>query len=118
MKKNILFLTLILFSLFISSCKYDFILPDYVPPVKSGVSFTTQILPILTEKCVSCHATQAPQMTAAVAYAQLVPQYVSTATPESSVFYINASSGNHFARVTSVQAATILTWITEGAKNN
>lgn len=121
MKKNTVYLVLILFSLFISGCKYDFILPEYVPPVDNGgepIKFATQVVPILADKCNSCHATQAPLMNAAVAYGQLVPQYVNTANPESSKLYINASSGNHYAKVSATQAAIILAWITEGAIKN
>lgn len=117
MKKNTVYLVLILFSLFISGCKYDFILPEKVPEV-TDVKFATQVVPILADKCITCHVTQAPLMNAAVAYAQLVPQYVNTASPESSKLYINASSGNHYAKVSATQAALILAWITEGANNN
>jgi len=120
MKRRNIFLILALSSLFFTGCKYDFILPvPPTPPVDNGgnpISFSTQVVPILAEKCVSCHATQAPLMNAAVAYAQLVPQYVNTASPESSKLYINASSGNHYAKVSASQAAIILAWIKEGAK--
>jgi len=121
MKKHSIFLILILFSLFISGCKYDFIIPVEVPVVDNGgkpISFASQIVPIFADKCISCHATQAPQMNAAVAFAQLVPQYVNTGSPETSKLYINASSGNHYAKVSATQAALVLTWIKEGAKNN
>lgn len=121
MKKNILFFVLILFSLFIGGCKYDFILSVEVPPVDNGgqpISFATQIVPIFAEKCNSCHNAQAPVLTADVAYSKLVPQYVNTATPASSKVYVNASAGTHYAKVSATQAALILQWITEGAKNN
>ena len=118
MKKHPIFSILILFSLFISSCKYDLVLPEVVPPVVKDVSFATDIVPIFAAKCISCHSAQAPQLKADVAYSQIVPKYVNTATPESSVIYINASSGKHYATVSATQAAIILKWITDGAKNN
>ena len=121
MKKNSIFYTIILVTLLFTGCKYDFIIPVETPVIDNGgkpISFATQVVPILADKCISCHATQAPVMDAAAAYAQLVPQYVSTASPESSKLYINASSGNHYAKVSTTQAALILTWIKEGAKNN
>lgn len=121
MKKRIIFFILILLALFVGGCKYDFILPEAVPVVDNGgkpISFSTQVVPILAEKCVTCHSSQSPQMNASVAFAQLVPNYVNTASPESSKFYINASSGNHYAKVSAAQAAIILQWIKEGAKNN
>jgi len=121
MKKHPIYLILILFSLFISSCKYDTILPVVVIPV-NNVSFATQVAPIFStgNKCTSCHKPGAtsPDLTLADAYASIVPQYVSLTTPESSVVYVNASSGNHKATVTATQAALILQWIKEGAKNN
>jgi len=121
MKKHSIFLILILLSLFIGGCKYDFIIPVETPVIDNGgkpISFATQVVPILADKCISCHATQVPLMDATAAYAQLVPQYASTASSESSKLYINASSGNHYAKVSATQAALILTWIKEGAKNN
>ncbi|HEY3371734.1 MAG TPA: cytochrome c [Prolixibacteraceae bacterium] len=119
MKKHNLFLILILFSLATISCKYDFVLPEVVAPV-SNVSFSQDITPIFEAKCTVCHKTgvQAPDLTAANAYSQIVPAFVNTASPETSVIYINASSGNHAAKVSATQAAKILQWITEGAKNN
>jgi len=121
MKKHSIFFILILFSLFIGGCKYDFVLPVEEPVVNPGgepVSFSTQVLPILTDRCVLCHSTQAPTMGASVAYAQLVPKYVNTASPASSKFYTIPTSGTHGATVSAAQGALILQWITEGAKNN
>lgn len=121
MKKQSIFLILILLALFLNGCKYDFILPVEVPPVDNGgqpVSFATQIVPIFTEKCIECHKTQAPLMNADIAYNQLVPKYVNTSIPASSKIYSVPSSGAHYARTSAVQSALILKWITEGAKNN
>lgn len=121
MKKRAIFLILILFSLFINGCKYDFILPVETTPINNGgqpISFATQIVPIFADKCITCHNTQAPLLTADVAYAQIMIKDVNTASPASSKLYINASSGNHYAKVSATQAALILQWITEGANNN
>ena len=121
MKKYSIFLILVLLSLFLNSCKYDFVLPVEVPVVNPGgqpVSFSTQVVPILTDKCILCHSTQSPTMGASVAFTQLVPGYVNTASPASSKLYVNATSGTHGATVSAAQGAVILQWITEGAKNN
>jgi hypothetical protein len=121
MRKQSIFLILILLALFLNGCKYDFILPVETPPIDNGgepISFATQIVPIFTEKCNSCHNSQAPMMSASAAYTQLMPAYVNTASPASSKLYVNAGSGSHYAKVSSTQAALILQWITEGAKNN
>jgi hypothetical protein len=109
-----------LFALLLVGCKYDFILPEEVAPIDNTnpISFATQIVPIFAEKCTSCHNTQAPVLTAAVAYSQLGSTYVNTASPASSKVYINATSGTHYAKVSASQGALILAWITQGAKNN
>ncbi|HAQ19541.1 MAG TPA: hypothetical protein DCR40_09965 [Prolixibacteraceae bacterium] len=120
MKKHSIFLLIVLLSLFVVGCKYDFILPEEVPPIDNSkpISFATQIAPIFAEKCNSCHNNQSPKLTADVAYAQLVPSYVNTGTPASSKIYTVPSSGSHYAKVSATQSALILAWITEGAKNN
>lgn len=120
MKKQTIFLILILFSLFLNSCKYDFIMPEVVAPIDTTkpTSFATQIVPIFADKCISCHNTQAPVLTADVAYAQLVPNFVNIASPSSSKIYINATAGTHYAKVSAAQGALILQWIKEGANKN
>jgi hypothetical protein len=123
MKKHSLFLILIVFALFIGGCKYDFILPDYVPPVESGVSFATQVAPIFStgEKCTSCHKSgeTAPDLTSENAYNQIVPQYINTSAPESSeILTVPGSSAHSWVDYTATERAIILTWITEGANNN
>ena len=120
MKKHPIFLLIVLLSLFVVGCKYDFILPEEVPQIDTSkpVSFSTQIAPIFAEKCISCHNNQSPKLTADVAYSQLVPSYVNTATPASSKIYTVPSSGTHYAKISATQAALILAWITDGAKDN
>ena len=122
MKKRTIFLILILFSLFISGCKYDFIIPAEVPVITTPPTFALEIAPIFSNgnKCTACHnGGQEPDLRAANAYAQLVPKFVNTASPASSPVYINALPGSsHFAQTTATEAAMILAWITDGAKNN
>jgi len=120
MKKHSIFFILILFSLFIGGCKYDFVLPEVVPDIDQDepISFSSQIVPIFAEKCISCHDAQSPMMGANVAHSQLVPKYVNTANPASSEIYTVATSGNHYAKVSATQGALILKWITEGANKN
>lgn len=120
MKNYCIFLILVLSSLFLNSCKYDFVMPEVVPDIDQDepVSFSSQVVPVFSDKCISCHDTQSPIMTANVAYSQLVPKYVNTANPASSKIYTVATSGDHYAKVSATQGALILQWITEGAKNN
>jgi len=125
MKKRTIFLISILLSLFLNSCKYDFILPEVVPPVTGTVSFSTQVAPIFSAggKCTSCHNTggQAPDLSAANAYASIVPGLINTASPEQSLIYsfpAPATSTHTWKKYTAGEAAIILAWITDGAKNN
>jgi hypothetical protein len=117
MKKLTILPVLLISLLIFSGCKYDFILPEEVPVV-NDVKFSTQIVPIFAEKCVLCHNSQTPVMTSDVAYSQLVPNYVNTTAPSSSKIYTVPTSGTHGATLSAAQAALILQWITEGAKNN
>lgn len=123
MKKYSIFLILIMVSLFLGSCKYDFILPEEVPVIDNGgdpISFATQIAPIFAAKCTECHKAgdKSPDLTAANAYSQISTKYVNTASPANSKIYTVPTSGTHYAKVTAAQGALILKWITEGAKNN
>jgi len=122
MKKSYIFLLSLLFALFLNGCKYDFILPEKVPVITTPPTFALQIAPIFSSgnKCTSCHnGAQEPDLRATSAYSQLVPKYVNTASPASSKIYMNALPGSsHFEHVTATQAAWILAWITDGAKNN
>lgn len=117
MKKSNIFLVFIVSLLIFSGCKYDFILPEEVPVV-NDVKFSTQIVPIFTQKCNLCHDQQTPILTSDVAYSQIVPNYVNTAAPSSSEIYTVPTSGTHGATISTAQAALILQWIKEGANNN
>jgi len=126
MKKSTIFFASILLALSVISCKYDFIIPVEVPVIDNGgnpISFSTQIAPIFStgNKCTSCHKTgsQAPDLSAASAYAQIMPKYINTATPEQSLIYSFPGSSSHsWKGYTATEAATLLAWIKEGAKNN
>jgi hypothetical protein len=129
MKKRPIFLILILFSLFLGSCKYDFILPEPTVPIDNGgnpISFATQIAPIFSagNKCTACHNTggQSPDLTAANAFTQITAKYLNTTTPEASPIYVFPSptntTGHTWKKYTANEAALVLAWIKEGAKNN
>ena len=125
MKKSSIFLILILVSLLINGCKYDFILPEVVPPITTPPTFATQVVPIFTNanKCTACHKTggEAPDLTAANAYASIVPGLVNAAAPAQSLIYsfpLATSSTHNWKKYTASEAAIILAWLTDGAKNN
>jgi len=128
MKKRTIFLISVLFALFMNGCKYDFIIPVTVPPVDNGgnpVSFSTQIATIFStaNKCIACHKPggESPDLTATAAYSQITSKYVDAGTPENSKIYSIPSpttSAHSWKKYTAGEAALVLAWIREGAKNN
>ena len=118
---------LVLFTILISGCRYNFIVPEEtVDPNPGGepVSYATQVQPIFTAKCIECHKQggTAPNLTAGSSYNQVVPAHVDLAKPEESDIYkypSPTSTSLHTWRKYSTNEATlVLTWIKEGAKNN
>ena len=125
MKKRLIFLITVLLSLFVAGCKYDFILPVPEVPVTGDVSFATQVAPIFSTggKCTSCHKPggQSPDFTAGAAYTSIVPALVNTGTPAQSMIYTfpGPTTATHtWKKLSAGEAAIILQWITQGAKNN
>jgi mono/diheme cytochrome c family protein len=127
MKKRSIFLILVLFTILITGCKYNFIVPEEVtPPNPDGqpVLFSTQIQPIFTAKCIECHKQggTAPNLTEGNSYNQIVPAHVNLTTPEESDIYKypspTATSLHTWRKYSTNEANLVLTWIKEGAKNN
>lgn len=126
MKRRNIFFIIALVAILFTGCKYDYILPDYVPPIDNGgnpISFSTQVAPIFStgNKCTQCHKPggTSPDLTAANAYTQLMSQFVNTANPEQSIILtMPGSSAHSWKKFTATEAQTILQWIKEGAKNN
>lgn len=131
MKSNHI-LSLIVFAVVISfftACEYEFIEPKKpVPIVPPGdtISFSLNIVPIWNNgnKCTSCHGNggTAPNLTPDAAYNSLTSMgLIDQVTPENSVIYeypSPASSTHSWKKYTVDEAAAILLWIEEGAKNN
>jgi len=86
----------------------------------TGKSFASDVMPILNI-CNTCHTHGwTPSTVASTFYANLLSAgYINTTTPTSGKIY-NKLSGGHppGSTVTAAQVTTILTWITEGSKNN
>ena len=104
--------------MFMAGCEYEFI-PNLI-------SFSGKIVPIFTtgNRCTSCHGTGGtpPILTAAQAYNEIISMgLVNTADPASSKLYTYVKIGTSphaWKKYSNSQAAQILQWITEGAKNN
>ena len=126
MKKSNIYFLLFVFGLLLNACTYDFIAEEELPPVDPTVtiSFSTQIIPIFTDKCVACHkpGSTAPDLTAANAYNSIkTMNLANTAAPETSLIYTypNPTSTMHtWKKYSAAEAQLVLTWIQQGAKNN
>jgi len=124
-------ITVVVIALLFGGCKYDFIVEEEIPvidpddPNAEQISFSSDILPIFTtgNNCTSCHSTgkTSPDLTATKAYSALITKYINTTSPEQSKIYSVPNpnvSGGHQKKYTAVQAALVLGWIQQGAKNN
>jgi hypothetical protein len=130
MNNKIKYLVFVLLTLFIFGCKYSFIVPEEVPNNNNNngnqtqpVSFASQIVPIFTAKCVACHTSGGtmPYLNAGVAYTQITPKFINTVSPETSKIYsylLASTAGHSHKKYSSSEAALVLQWIKEGAKNN
>lgn len=117
--RTILMLTAM--SLLLVSCEYEFI--EVTPPDPTvEVKFSSEIVPIFSaNNCINCHKAggTSPDLTAANAYNSIYPSLVNLSSPELSTIYVTpVPSGNHPVKYTPNQAALVLEWIKQGAKNN
>jgi len=128
-----LFVILIIALSFVG-CRYNFIVPEEVPPVVDPgdpgapqMSFANDIIPIFNtgNKCVACHTTgkTAPDLTPDHAFASLnTTKFINSAAPEQSRIYVHPNPANTNQHVqkkyTSQEAANVLLWIQQGAKDN
>jgi hypothetical protein len=111
-----------------ASCKYDWIIPEEVPEIDPNdpnqeISFSGEILPIFNSgnNCTACHnGSQAPDLREESAYSSLnSTRYINKTSPEESRIYaIPHPDGGHYKTYTATEAALVLAWIQQGAKNN
>lgn len=112
-----------------SGCKYDWVIPEEIPVIdpddpNQQISFSEDILPIFVNgnNCTACHGgSQVPDLREDMAYTSInTTRYINKSTPEESRIYMvpNPESGSHYKQYTATQAALILAWIQQGAKNN
>ncbi|HNX80225.1 MAG TPA: hypothetical protein PKJ24_10075 [Prolixibacteraceae bacterium] len=125
--KKILIAFCLLFLIFSwESCIYDFVVPDESGQVDTTVviSFASQIQPAFTANCVLCHKTggTAPDLSNGKAYASINnSKYINTTSPAQSLIYRRSSASGGFSghpTLPTAQAALLLGWIQQGAKNN
>lgn len=117
---------MIVFTFFLSSCKYSFIVPEEVTPPdpENPIIYSTQVQPIFNAKCIECHKTGSstkPDLTVGNSYNQIVPAHVNLTTPEESDIYkypLVSTSMHAWKKYSANEANIVLTWIKEGAVNN
>ena len=101
-----------------TSCeKYQFLPPVVEPDVE--VLFQTEIQPIFTANCTSCHGgIVPPDLRDGKAYESLTTNGYVDLPAETSKLYTKITSSSHLARTNDLQKQKILIWIQQGAKNN
>jgi hypothetical protein len=118
--KKIYLIAMALFTL--GACEYETVKPVVVEIPDTGVpiSFATQIQPMFTSKCITCHSGQTPILTAGNAYNSLSNGYLNTTSPAQSLVYTKPQGGHPGGsnNLTATELAYLLKWIEEGAKNN
>ena len=112
-----------LFLAFNTGCYYDQV---YIAPVipdlpDEPVSFAAEIQPVFTAKCTQCHPpTMGLDLSEGNAYNSINdPKYINLGTPAESLIYTKPDpAGSHPAKYSTTEAAIVLKWIKEGAKDN
>ena len=102
----------------ISSCeKYSF-----TPPVintTDTLHFSTDIQPIFTANCITCHgAIQHPILKEGKAYQNLFDGGLINLPGETSILYVHMNSTGHTARSSDAEKLKVLIWVNQGALNN
>ncbi|MBN2595186.1 hypothetical protein [Labilibaculum sp.] len=123
MQKNNLVSLLLVFltTLCFVSCEYDTIEVDQIViPPDQEISFSTDIVPIFTSNCISCHDGGInPDLRASNAFNALTTGgYINVDLPGSSELYTKLQSGSHSTRASLTEKQLILEWITRGANDN
>lgn len=107
----------------LTACEYDYNVPVPhipAPPADDTISFSQDIQPFFTARCVSCHAgSTAPNLLTGQSHSALVPTFVVAGTPETSDLYITCKPGGSMAVHTSAANLNLIyRWIYAGAKND
>lgn len=128
MKKLLQIVLVSSLSLLCFSCYYDELIdrpidiPE-IPDLPENVSFNTDVQPIFTTNCITCHTSSlSPDLRAGFSYNALVPSYVIAGNPENSKLFQNLPGIGHPLNVgfelSDKDVAIIYAWIEQGAENN
>ncbi|MBN2681685.1 MAG: hypothetical protein JXR58_04200 [Bacteroidales bacterium] len=133
--KLLKFLLISLLAVTLYSCEYQIIEPEEVviEIPEEGLSFETDILPIITStSCTACHkSSNALDLTTADVYNEISTgvtsgkygpadlPYLNLTSPDQSPLYtLPLGNDGHVKLYSATDAATLLAWIEDGAKNN
>jgi hypothetical protein len=120
-RKQRKWLCLPLFLLILTGCEK--VVYEPVVITNDTIYFAKDIqVPILQEKCTSCHPpTKGLDLNASTAYDALVPKYAApadTSNPEGSKLYIKLTGTSHSPRTSDPDKQKILKWISQGVLDN
>lgn len=115
--KKLSFLAILLM-LGLASCQWETIVPKEVE-VPDVVSFSTDIAPVLAEKCTGCHGGGiSPNLNADKSYGELTGKGIVVAgDPDGSKLMEKVNAG-HGVPLSADQIAMIKKWIEDGAQDN
>ena len=121
-KLSVFICVLLALALGFQGCEYSTVTPVR-PSTDQQVSFQRDIqIPIFDTKCVSCHmpGTTPPDLSSSNSYNSLFSGgFIDTVTPAQSSLYLSMISGGSMsAYCNASEAQLVLTWISQGAKNN
>jgi hypothetical protein len=114
-----LFAALVVFAIggLVSCEKYSWV-PEKINPVDT-VYFQTEIQPIFTNNCASCHTqNNLPDLRAGKSWQSLTTGGFVNQPGSSSKLYTKMTSSGHTARSTDSDKQLVLIWINQGALNN
>ncbi len=107
----------------LTACEYEYNTPAPprpVPPASDTISYSQDIQPFFTAKCISCHGGAIPpNLKSGQSYAAVVPAFVTAGNSATSELYIVCKPGGSMAIHTSASELDLLyRWIYAGAKND
>ena len=105
-------------AVFMASCeKYAYLIETVNPD--EPVLFQTQIQPIFTNNCITCHkGARNPDLREGNSYASLTEGGYVTQPAESSKLYKKLLEGSHASFTIDIEKQLILTWIKQGEQDN
>ena len=126
LKNLLLFICIVVGVVYFSACENYTFLVETLPPVDTSgtdttnfVSFSAEVQPIFTAKCVSCHkGTRNPDLREGNSYNSLTDGNFVTSPAADSKLFKKMNTGSHLSMTTQADKNIIYLWIGQGAKNN